>query len=91
MAVREIEAMAASPEIGATEITLNTLSKAYMENLDLAREAGLPINDNMRVNEVWYSRMGYKPFKIQSRYPWTHVETGEPVKLKAVFMRKSLV
>ncbi|GAA6015061.1 hypothetical protein JCM8202_004868 [Rhodotorula sphaerocarpa] len=88
LVMREMEAMAAGPELNAAVITLNTLDGEVARNPEFWARMGVPFKS--RINEDWYARLGYKAFRRGvERYPSKAVD-GSDFLAEAVFMRKSL-
>ncbi|GAA5842426.1 hypothetical protein JCM5353_006769 [Sporobolomyces roseus] len=78
-------------EAGAKEITLNTLCGIAGATPELWESIGVEYKkDEVRLNEFWYERLGYKAYKREPRYKEKNPKTGKIVKLQAVFMKKSL-
>ncbi|GAA5923472.1 uncharacterized protein JCM15063_003659 [Sporobolomyces koalae] len=85
--MRELETKAV--EIGAKEITLNTLCGIAGKTKELWASIGVEMDPNVRLMEPWYTRLGYVPYKREPRYK-EPAPDGSIVKLQAVFMRKVL-
>lgn len=66
--MREMEQMAAGPELDASVLTLNTLDGDV--HRDPAFWAKLGVPHKSRCNEDWYTRLGYSAFRRGiPRYP----------------------
>ncbi|GAA5929448.1 uncharacterized protein JCM15063_004152 [Sporobolomyces koalae] len=77
-------------ELGAKEITLNTLCGVAGKTKELWALLGLEYDpDKTRLNEFWYERLNYKVYKRAPRYK-DFAPDGTAIVLPAVFMRKSL-
>ncbi|GAA5885490.1 hypothetical protein JCM3774_003368, partial [Rhodotorula dairenensis] len=88
LVMHEMETMAAGPELDASVLTLNTLDGNVAR--DPAFWARLGVPPIKRINEDWYARLGYSPFRRGiERYPSKAVD-GSDFLAEAVFMRKAL-
>ena len=66
--MREMEQMAAGPELDASVLTLNTLDGDVHRNPAFWAKLGVP--HKSRCNEDWYTRLGYSAFRRGiPRYP----------------------
>ncbi|GAA6006655.1 hypothetical protein JCM10207_005007 [Rhodosporidiobolus poonsookiae] len=90
--MKEMEALAAGPELNATVITLNTVDSEFAAKPEFWTRQGLPVPAaDARVNESWYARLGYTVYKRGiPRYPAVDVNDGSEWKMQAVFMRKEI-
>ncbi|BGO92766.1 hypothetical protein NBRC10512v2_005052 [Rhodotorula toruloides] len=86
--MKQTEQMAV--EVGAKEITLNTVDGEYAVQPWWWEQQGIKFDSRLRVNERWYERLGYTAYKrAVPRYPCRTVD-GRDILLEAVFMRKKL-
>jgi len=75
-------------EAGAKEITLNTLCGIAGATPELWASIGVEYKkEEVRLNEFWYEKLGYKAYKREPRYKEKNPKTGEIVKLQAVVSR----
>ncbi|GAA6012728.1 hypothetical protein JCM10207_005339 [Rhodosporidiobolus poonsookiae] len=89
--MKELEELAAGPELRATVVTLDTFDGELAKTPEYWLKQGLPFIPDSRVNEDWYARLGYVAYK--RGIPWfpaISAYDGVPYKLEAVFMRKEL-
>jgi GNAT superfamily N-acetyltransferase len=70
--------------VGAKVITLNTLDGVEATSVEFWKRIGVVYDPTARVNETWYLKRGYIPYKRLHRYPETDVFTGEAILLKGV-------
>ncbi|GAA5981436.1 hypothetical protein JCM10908_004108 [Rhodotorula pacifica] len=88
LVMREMEKMAASPELDASVLTLNTLDGNVGRDPAFWARLGVPYKT--RINEDWYARLGYTPFRRGvERYP-SKAFDGTEFLAEAVFMSKAL-
>ncbi|KWU46931.1 hypothetical protein RHOSPDRAFT_31754 [Rhodotorula sp. JG-1b] len=88
LVMREMEQMAAGPELDASVLTLNTLDGDV--HRDPAFWAKLGVPHKSRCNEDWYTRLGYSAFRRGiPRYPSIAFD-GSEFLAEAVYMRKTL-
>ncbi|GAA5974900.1 hypothetical protein JCM21900_002944 [Sporobolomyces salmonicolor] len=86
--MKELEALAV--KLGARAITLNTVDGEEAVKPEFWEKQGIRYSPKLRVNEVWYKRLGYVVYKRGvPRYPAKDVN-GNDYLLEAVFMRKEL-
>ncbi|GAA5969143.1 hypothetical protein JCM11641_007483 [Rhodosporidiobolus odoratus] len=88
--MQEMETLAASPELGARAITLNTLDGNFASDPAWWARMGVTFSAELRNNERWYERYEYTAYRrAVPRYPAKTVD-GEDILLESVFMRKEL-
>lgn len=73
--MKEMEAMAAGPELDASFVTLNTLDGEVSRQPEFWAKMGVAPGRN---NEEWYTRLGYEAFRRGiPRYPSKAVDGTE--------------
>lgn len=73
LVMREMEKMAAGPELDAAVLTLNTLDGDVARDPAFWARIGVPYKP--RINEDWYTRLGYTAFRRGiPRYPSVAVD-----------------
>ncbi|KAL8286304.1 hypothetical protein RQP46_004792 [Phenoliferia psychrophenolica] len=89
-AMDEVEYLAASPPFEAKTITLNTMLGKNQADPKWHESIASVWIPGSRVNQSWYTKRGYVPYKEEPRYSFLNPVTNVLMKLEAVYMQKDL-